>query len=115
MAYPLKDGISLTPAIAADRANRRAAAVSTDEVLVGRIAAGDRLAMQVLYARHHVRLYRFVLRLVRSEAEAEDLVSDTFLDVSAPGRQLQGTICGLDLALVDRAVQGALGAQAAPA
>jgi RNA polymerase sigma-70 factor (ECF subfamily) len=81
MAYPLKDSISLTPAIAADRANRRAAAVSTDEVLVGRIAAGDRLAMQVLYARHHVRLYRFVLRLVRSEAEAEDLVSDTFLDV----------------------------------
>jgi RNA polymerase sigma-70 factor (ECF subfamily) len=81
MAHPFKDSIPLAPGMAADRANRRAAAVSTDEVLVGRIAAGDRLAMQVLFARYHVRLYRFVLRLVRSEAVAEDLVSDTFLDV----------------------------------
>jgi RNA polymerase sigma-70 factor (ECF subfamily) len=38
---------------------------TSDEVLIGRIARGDRLAMQVLYARHHVRLYRFVLRLLR--------------------------------------------------
>jgi RNA polymerase sigma-70 factor, ECF subfamily len=34
---------------------------TSDEVLISRIAAGDRLAMQVLYARHHVRVYRFVL------------------------------------------------------
>jgi RNA polymerase sigma-70 factor (ECF subfamily) len=54
---------------------------TSDEVLVGRIAAGDRLAMQVLFARHHVRVYRFVLRLVRSEATAEDLMSEVFLDV----------------------------------
>jgi RNA polymerase sigma-70 factor (ECF subfamily) len=37
--------------------------------------------MQVLYARHHVRVYRFVLRLVRNEATAEDLISEVFLDV----------------------------------
>jgi RNA polymerase sigma-70 factor (ECF subfamily) len=37
---------------------------TSDEVLISRIAGGDRLAMQVLYARHHVRVYRFVLRLV---------------------------------------------------
>jgi RNA polymerase sigma-70 factor (ECF subfamily) len=54
---------------------------TSDEVLIGRIAAGDRLAMQVLYARHHVRVYRFVLRLVRNEATAEDLISEVFLDV----------------------------------
>ena len=48
---------------------------TSDEVLISRIAAGDRLAMQVLYARHHVRVYRFVLRLVRNEATAEDLIS----------------------------------------
>jgi RNA polymerase sigma-70 factor (ECF subfamily) len=81
MAYLFKDSVSPAPAMAADRAQLRAAAVSTDEALVGRIAAGDRLAMQVLFARHHVRLYRFVLRLVSNEAVAEDLVSDTFLDV----------------------------------
>ena len=45
---------------------------ASDEVLIGRIANGDRLAMQVLFARHHVRVYRFVLRLVRNEATAED-------------------------------------------
>jgi RNA polymerase sigma-70 factor (ECF subfamily) len=54
---------------------------TSDEVLIGRIANGDRLAMQVLFARHHVRVYRFVLRLVRNEAAAEDLISEVFLDV----------------------------------
>jgi RNA polymerase sigma-70 factor (ECF subfamily) len=54
---------------------------TSDEVLISRIATGDRLAMQVLYARHHVRVYRFVLRLVGNPTTAEDLISDVFLDV----------------------------------
>jgi RNA polymerase sigma-70 factor, ECF subfamily len=54
---------------------------TSDEVLIGRIANGDRLAMQVLYARHHVRVFRFVVRLVRDHATAEDLISEVFLDV----------------------------------
>jgi RNA polymerase sigma-70 factor (ECF subfamily) len=54
---------------------------TSDEVLIGRIASGDRLAMQVLFARHHVRVYRFVLRIVRDESTAEDLISEVFLDV----------------------------------
>jgi RNA polymerase sigma-70 factor (ECF subfamily) len=54
---------------------------TSDEVLIGRIANGDRLAMQVLFARHHVRVYRFVLRLVSNPTVAEDLISDVFLDV----------------------------------
>jgi len=53
----------------------------SDEVLVAKIAKSDRPAMQVLYARHHVQVYRFILRLVRNEATAEDLVSEVFLDV----------------------------------
>lgn len=52
-----------------------------DEALIKRIAGGDRRAMEELYARHHVRVYRFILRLVRSQATAEDLVSEVFLDV----------------------------------
>ncbi|HYI26537.1 MAG TPA: RNA polymerase subunit sigma, partial [Bradyrhizobium sp.] len=32
---------------------------ATDDVLIARIAQGDRLAMQVLYGRHHVRVFRF--------------------------------------------------------
>ena len=54
---------------------------TSDEVLIGRIAAGDKLAMQVLFARHHVRVYRFVLRLVGEVGAAEDLISEVFLDV----------------------------------
>ena len=54
---------------------------TSDEVLIGRIATGDRLAMQVLFARHHVRVYRFILRMIRNEATAEDLISEVFLDV----------------------------------
>ena len=52
-----------------------------DERLVERAAAGDRLAMEALYARHHLRIYRFLLRLVNDAPTAEDLTSDVFLDV----------------------------------
>jgi RNA polymerase sigma-70 factor, ECF subfamily len=54
---------------------------TSDEVLIGRIAGGDKLAMQVLFARHHVRVYRFVLRLIGDPTRAEDLISEVFLDV----------------------------------
>lgn len=37
--------------------------------------------MQVLFARHHVKVYRFVLRLVSNPTTAEDLISEVFLDV----------------------------------
>src|ERR671930_2267873 len=63
---------------------------TSDEELIGRIANGDRLAMQVLFARHHVRVYRFVLRLVREEATAEDLISEVFLDVWRQAGRFQG-------------------------
>ncbi len=62
----------------------------SDEDLIKRIAAGDRLAMQVLFARHHVRVYRFVLRLVRDEGLAEDVVSEVFLDVWRQAEKFEG-------------------------
>jgi RNA polymerase sigma-70 factor (ECF subfamily) len=46
--------------------------------------------MQVLFARHHVRVYRFVLRLVRNEATAEDLISEVFLDVWRQAAKFEG-------------------------
>jgi RNA polymerase sigma-70 factor, ECF subfamily len=54
---------------------------TSDEALLGAIAAGDQRAMQVLYARHHVRVYRFVVRLTRDRSLAEDLVGEVFLEV----------------------------------
>jgi len=58
----------------------RAASLS-DERLIGQIAGGDRLAMRALFARHQVKVYRFVLRIVNDAALAEDVVSETFFDV----------------------------------
>ena len=46
--------------------------------------------MQVLFARHHVRVYRFVLRIVRNEAGAEDLISEVFLDVWRQADRFEG-------------------------
>lgn len=63
---------------------------ASDEVLIGRIAHGDRLAMQVLFARHQVRVYRFVLRLVGNQTAAEDLISDVFLDVWRQADRFEG-------------------------
>src|SRR5262249_41942725 len=54
---------------------------TSDEALINAIAAGDRHAMHVLYVRHNVRIYRFVLRLTNHSTLAEDLVSEVFLDV----------------------------------
>jgi RNA polymerase sigma-70 factor (ECF subfamily) len=72
--------------------NRPSAAMQTtsDEVLIGRIAGGDTLAMQVLFARHHLKVYRFVLRLVRDQALAEDLISEVFLDVWQQAERFEG-------------------------
>jgi len=57
-------------------------AVPTPDVeLIERIAAGNRLAMHALYARHNARVFRFALRLLGSRADAEDIVADVFLDV----------------------------------
>src|SRR6266516_7711442 len=63
---------------------------TSDEVLIGRIASGDRLAMQVLFARHHVRVYRFVLRVVRDQTKAEDLISEIFIDVWRQADRFEG-------------------------
>jgi hypothetical protein len=46
------------PAIAAP-----AAETSSDEILIERVAAGDKLAMQALFARHRTSVYRWLLRL----------------------------------------------------
>src|SRR5258708_29754486 len=46
--------------------------------------------MQVLFARHQVRVYRFVLRLVGNQAAAEDLISEVFLDVWRQADRFEG-------------------------
>jgi RNA polymerase sigma-70 factor (ECF subfamily) len=60
---------------------------TSDEALIELIAEGDKRAMQVLYARHNVRVFRFIVRLTGNQTLAEDLVSEVFLDV---WRQAEG-------------------------
>ena len=67
-----------------------AARATSDEMLLEKIAKGDRTAMHTLYARHNVRVYRFVLRMLRDSASAEDLVSQVFLDVWRTASQFEG-------------------------
>jgi RNA polymerase sigma-70 factor (ECF subfamily) len=55
---------------------------TSDEALVLSIATGDKQALQVLFGRHNVRVFRFILRFLNNdEAAAEDLVSEVFIDV----------------------------------
>jgi RNA polymerase sigma-70 factor, ECF subfamily len=63
---------------------------TSDEVLIGRIANGDRLAMQVLFTRYHVRVFRFVVRMMRDASAAEDLISEVFLDVWRQAGRFEG-------------------------
>ena len=58
-----------------------AARATSDEVLLESIADGGKAAMHVFYARHNVRIYKFILRIVRNTTVAEDVVSQVFLDV----------------------------------
>ena len=46
--------------------------VASDAELIGRIAAGDKVAMQVLFVRHNVRVFRFVLGRVKDRSVAPD-------------------------------------------
>ena len=73
------------PAIAAT-----AGEYSSDEILVQRIAAGDKLAMQVLFARHRTNVYRWLFRFVGNETVADDLLSDVFFDVWQQAGRFEG-------------------------
>jgi RNA polymerase sigma-70 factor (ECF subfamily) len=66
---------------AASPAQVAAPKASSDEMLIRRIAGGDQQAMRMLFGRHRVALYRWLLRLVGDEPLAEDLLSEVFLDV----------------------------------
>jgi Sigma-70 region 2 len=61
---------------------------SSDESLVEQIAAGSKLAMRALFARHRTYVYRWLLRFVSNETLAEDLLSEVFLDMGGFGGRI---------------------------
>lgn len=65
-------------------------APTPDAALLTAIAGGDKRALRTLYARHHVRLFRFLVRLTNDPASAEELLSDVFLDVWRQAGRYEG-------------------------
>ena len=61
-----------------------------DRALVRAIARGSTSAMRTLFMRHQTRVYRFIKRMVRDHAEAEDLTSDVFLAVWRRADRFEG-------------------------
>ncbi len=61
-----------------------------DEALIREIAKGNQLAMRTLFLRHQVRVYRFILRMVRDRGMAEDVLSEAFLDVWRRADRFEG-------------------------
>jgi RNA polymerase sigma-70 factor (ECF subfamily) len=62
----------------------------SDDALIKAIAAGSRSAMRTLYARHHVRVFRFIAHLVTDTGRAEDLVNEVFIDVWSQAGRFEG-------------------------
>src|SRR5262245_39852914 len=86
MEVMMQTGLSQRPGEVASAV----AHLETDEQLLGQIAAGDRHALELLYRRHHVRVYRFLVRLTDNAASAEDLTSDVFLEIWKDAERFQG-------------------------
>ena len=80
-----KSAVVTVPAVEAT-----AGETSSDTILIERIAAGDKLAMHALFARHRTPIYRWLLRFVSNESLAEDLSSEVFLDVWRQAGRFEG-------------------------
>ena len=66
------------------------AAALTDEQVVARILEGETAMYEILMRRHNQRLYRAVRAIVRDEAEAEDVLQETYVLAYRALRQFEG-------------------------
>ena len=68
-----------------------AAASMSDEALLAATATGDLAALDALFERFHVVVYRFLGRLAATdEAEHDDLVQATFLEARRGAKRFRG-------------------------
>jgi RNA polymerase sigma-70 factor (ECF subfamily) len=58
--------------------------------LMRRLKAADPSALRLLMARHHVRIFRFVARIVRNDAVAEEVANEVFLEAWRNARTFEG-------------------------
>jgi RNA polymerase sigma-70 factor, ECF subfamily len=81
-ALPLSKGKEADPAIYKDTIAARPANEPSDESLLAQIAASDREALAILFRRYYRMVWSIAKRILRNEAEADDLVQDVFLLIS---------------------------------
>ena len=61
-----------------------------DTDLLRRIATGEQSAVRTLYARHHLRIFRFIMRRTGNEASSEELTNEVFLEVWRHAGKFEG-------------------------
>lgn len=66
------------------------AAALTDEQIVERVLGGDKPMYEILMRRHNQQLYRAVRAILRDEAEAEDVVQETYVRAYRALGQFEG-------------------------
>ncbi|MGJ3263443.1 MAG: sigma-70 family RNA polymerase sigma factor [Salinarimonas sp.] len=65
----------------------------TDEADLADLAAmvrGEERALRALHARHATKVFRFVLRLVRNEAVAEEVTNEAFVEIWKSAGRFRG-------------------------
>ncbi len=63
---------------------------TSDDDLIKRISRKDSAALKVLFTRHQLKVYRFITRLVRNDAIAEELTNEVFIDVWRQAGRFEG-------------------------
>jgi RNA polymerase sigma-70 factor, ECF subfamily len=61
-----------------------------DRALIKAIAGGDAKALERLFARNQTRVFRYLTRVVRNEAIAEELLNEVFLGVWQSAGRYEG-------------------------
>jgi RNA polymerase sigma-70 factor, ECF subfamily len=62
----------------------------SDEALIRAIACGNSTAMRTLFDRYRGKVSRFLQRLVRNEASADELTSEVFLEIWRNAGRFEG-------------------------
>lgn len=70
--------------------SRDDAATDQDQVLVGRIAAGDRHAFEQLFRQYGERIFRYAHRLIADVTKAEEVTNDVMLEVWKNAAKFEG-------------------------
>jgi RNA polymerase sigma-70 factor, ECF subfamily len=64
--------------------------LADDRQLIAGLAADDQRALRTLIARHQLRVFRFIVRIVRNEAVAEELTNEVFLEAWRNAKTFEG-------------------------